>query len=182
LPKAAPLKNARRAVFVDIADPEKRTTDDLSAALKLLTAFQKSADVVLGVNLKEAEEVAAALAVPVAADPEAEVESLATKIRGTLQIYGVVIHPRTSAAVCWFHDGSVSSSRFSGPKVVDPKILTGGGDHFNAGFCLGWLAGLSTDEALCAGTATSGYYVANAASPTLHQLIDFIASVPEPAE
>ena len=61
-----------------------------------------------------------------------------------------------------------------------PKISTGAGDHFNAGFCLGRVLGLGLEESLCAGVATSGYYVRNAQSPTGKQLADFIAKLPPP--
>lgn len=182
LPSLPTLDQTRRCIFVDLADPEKRTIDDLLAALKLLAVVQGSADVVLGLNLKEAEQVATALGVDQTSDTDAAVESIARGIREALQVHGVVIHPRTSAALCWLEEGKAVSAYQAGPKVEEPKILTGGGDHFNAGFCLGWLAGLSANEVLCAGTATSGYYVANAASPTLDELVRFISSVPEPAE
>jgi nicotinamide mononucleotide (NMN) deamidase PncC len=39
---------------------------------------------------------------------------------------------------------------------------------------------LSLEESLCAGVATSGYYVRNAESPTGGQLADFIANLPSP--
>jgi sugar/nucleoside kinase (ribokinase family) len=119
--------------------------------------------------------------VNIVSDPEAAVESIARGIRESLDIHGVVVHPRTSAAACWLEGGREISTWFPGPKIDDPRILTGGGDHFNAGFCLGWLAGLTIEEALCVGTATSGYYVGTAASPTRDELIGFISSTPEPA-
>ena len=43
--------------------------------------------------------------------------------------------------------------------MQQPKISTGAGDHFNAGFCLGRVLGFWLAESLCAGVATSGYYV-----------------------
>jgi hypothetical protein len=42
--------------------------------------------------------------------------------------------------------------------------------------------GFSLEESLCAGVATSGYYVRSAASPTATQLSEFIAQLPEPQE
>jgi sugar/nucleoside kinase (ribokinase family) len=87
-----------------------------------------------------------------------------------------VIHPRRSAAAATADE----SARFSGPFVQQPKISTGAGDHFNAGFCLGRVLGLSLEESLCAGVATSGYYVREAASPTAAQLADFVAELPPP--
>jgi len=42
------------------------------------------------------------------------------------------------------------------------------------------MAGLSLDQALLTGTASSGYYVRNAASPTLEALADFLDVLPQP--
>jgi sugar/nucleoside kinase (ribokinase family) len=64
--------------------------------------------------------------------------------------------------------------------VKEPKISTGAGDHFNAGFCLGRVLGLSLEESLCTGVGTSGYYVRTAISPTAAQLAEFIANLPAP--
>jgi sugar/nucleoside kinase (ribokinase family) len=177
-----PSSTTRKAIFVDLADPEKRPAKDLLGAIKLLTTFQKHADAVLGMNQKEAEQVAAVLKIDATDDPESAIERIACDIRRSLDIYGVVIHPRTSAAACWLKNGKEISARVTGPRIDIPKILTGGGDHFNAGFCLGWLAGLECKEALYAATATSGYYVSRAASPTLDQLAEYLASAPEPVQ
>jgi sugar/nucleoside kinase (ribokinase family) len=87
-----------------------------------------------------------------------------------------VIHPRRAAAAAI--DGE--SASFGGPFVRQPKISTGAGDHFNAGFCLGRVLGMGLQESLCVGVATSGYYVRSAESPNATQLADFIADLPEP--
>ena len=172
----------RKLLFIDLADPEKRTANDLRSALAFCTSFQKFVDVVLGLNLKEAVQVAKVLGIETPADPEPTVESLSRSLRAKLNLHGVVIHPlAVLAAASCLESGEEVSAQFFGPSVAEPKILTGGGDHFNSGFCLGWLAGLSTAECLCAGTATSGFYVRNAASPSLDQLIDFITELPETA-
>jgi sugar/nucleoside kinase (ribokinase family) len=72
------------------------------------------------------------------------------------------------------------SASFAGPFVDRPRISTGAGDHFNAGFCLGRVLGFSLVESLCTGVGTSGYYVRTAQSPTAEQLADFIANMPPP--
>ena len=61
-----------------------------------------------------------------------------------------------------------------GPYEPNPKLTTGAGDNFNAGFCFGQVLGLSTQLSLVLGTATSGYYVRNAKSPTLKDIITFL--------
>ncbi len=170
------LQGARPTLFVDLADPEKRTPQDIRSALALLTRFSDWFEVMLGLNLKEAMEVAAVLNLPIPVDPEAQVETLAGHLRDRLALNCVVIHPRRAAAAAT----AERVARFEGPFVSHPKISTGAGDHFNAGFCLGRILGLDLEESLCAGVACSGYYVRSAESPSLDSLAAFIAELPSP--
>jgi hypothetical protein len=166
----------KRRLFIDLADPEKRTHHDILDALKLLQRFQDQVDVILGLNLKESLEIADVLGLPGRTDPEAAIEDNARAIRQELGLACVVIHPRRGAAAAI--EGE--STSFAGPFVQQPKISTGAGDHFNAGFCLGRVLGFGLPESLCAGVATSGYYVRTAHSPTATELADFIAELPAP--
>lgn len=165
-----------RKIFIDLADPEKRTHGDILDALKLLGRFQDQVDVILGLNLKEALEIADVLGLPGVADPEGAIEQNAVAIREKLNLQCVVIHPRRGAAAAVAGE----SARFDGPFVQQPKISTGAGDHFNAGFCLGRVLGFGLHESLCAGVATSGYYVRHAVSPSAAQLAEFVAELPPP--
>lgn len=167
-------------VFVDLADPEKRTDEDLAAALELLSEMQSMTRVILGVNWKETLQVARVLGVSSGGDDESAIEDLAVGIRAKLGIHGAVVHPRAGAAAAIEDDGRIVSAAFAGPFTRQPRISTGAGDHFNAGFCVGRLAGLPVEQALCVGTATSGYYVRNAETPTLEQLATFCDALPDP--
>ncbi|MEM6561976.1 MAG: PfkB family carbohydrate kinase [Planctomycetota bacterium] len=166
------LEQHDRKLFIDLADPEKRTDHDIRMALRTLTQFQKQIDVILGLNQKEAVEVGGLLGVK-SDDPE----TLAKGIRAELHLACVVVHPRHGAAAATADE----SAWFEGPFVKEPKISTGAGDHFNAGFSLGRVLGLSLEESLCTGVGTSGYYVRTAESPTATQLADFIENLPAPA-
>jgi sugar/nucleoside kinase (ribokinase family) len=170
----------RRLIFIDLADPEKRTWADLRKALDLCTEFQQYADVTLGLNLKEAVQVASALDLETPDRPNDAIDLLAREIREQLQIQTVVVHPRAAAAACTCVEGDVASSLFAGPFTSQPRISTGAGDNFNAGFCFGQLAHLSLAESLCTATALSGFYVREARSPTLEELINFIEALPPP--
>jgi sugar/nucleoside kinase (ribokinase family) len=169
-------QGASRTLFVDLADPEKRNHADIRHAMDLLTKFEKQVDVVLGLNLKESGEICDVLGIPVPSDPEAAIEATAASIRKKLDINCVVVHPRRAAAAATRD----SSATFFGPFILQPKISTGAGDHFNAGFCLGRTLGFSLEESLCTGVATSGYYVRTADSPTCRQLSEFVGALPSP--
>ncbi|MBV8782362.1 MAG: hypothetical protein JO353_13275 [Phycisphaerae bacterium] len=169
------VSRQNRKLFVDLADPEKRTHQDIAEALAILSRFQKSADVILGLNLKESGEIAEVLGLPVSGNPESQIEATAAAIRKKLDIHCVVVHPRRGAAAAT----ATETAAFAGPFVEQPKISTGAGDHFNAGFCLGRVLGMGLAESLCTGVATSGYYVRTAESPTAAQLSNFIANLPD---
>jgi sugar/nucleoside kinase (ribokinase family) len=170
------VERHERVLFIDLADPEKRTQEDILDALKLLTRFQDQVDVILGLNLKESLEIADVLGLAGASAPEEAIEANAQAIRKELNLATVVIHPRRGAAAAT----ATESATFAGPFVQNPAISTGAGDHFNAGFCLARALGLPLDESLCTGCATSGFYVRTARSPTATELVDFIAKMPAP--
>jgi hypothetical protein len=171
-----------RRIFIDFADPAKRTTENLQHGLSQCSAMQQHTAVTVGLNLSEACQVAEALELDVPADPEPAIESMAKDLRAKLDIDTVVIHPRATAAAAMRNrdTGAIDSAHFAGPFVAEPKISTGAGDHFNAGFAVAQLAGLDCAQCLCVGTATSGYYVRHAQSPSLRELADFCAELPEP--
>jgi sugar/nucleoside kinase (ribokinase family) len=62
----------------------------------------------------------------------------------------------------------------TGRVIEKPKILTGGGDNLNAGFCLGLINGFDIEECMMLGMATSGAYVQQGVSPTLNDLVKFL--------
>ncbi len=173
LPK---LSKKNRRVFIDLADPEKRLVEDIRGALAMLQKINEKVHVILGLNLSEAVQVNEALGLPKVGNPEGEIEKLAVQLRGKLDLGTVVVHPRKGAAAA----NKEGSASFAGPFVQQPKISTGAGDHFNAGFVTGQLLGLNLAESLCTGTGTSGYYVRNAESPSAAQLAAFVKDLPAP--
>src|SRR5207302_1005437 len=81
-----------RKFFVDLADPEKRTREDILDALRTLSKFQEQVDVILGLNLKEAGQVAEVLGIPGRADPEASIGETSHGVREKLGLSCVVVH------------------------------------------------------------------------------------------
>jgi len=167
LPLLKPRKE-RAVFFVDLADPEKRKLDEIKAALAVLGNFRSHFFVILGLNKKEAYDIAEMLDLGTAA--ASSLKDVSQVLYDYLGIDAVVIHPVDRSAC--IYQGSYYEE--SGPYVKKPKLTTGAGDNFNAGFVLGVMLGLDPDEALLVGMATSGYYVRQAKSPSYHELLDFI--------
>jgi sugar/nucleoside kinase (ribokinase family) len=94
----------------------------------------------------------------------------AGKIRGKLGIDTVVIHPVAFAAAA----DAAGSAAVQGPYIEKPKITTGAGDHFNAGFCIGRILGAPVDISLQIGVGTSGFYVRTARSPSAADMVAFL--------
>lgn len=161
-----------RIFFFDLADPEKRSKEDLLEVLDIFGKFEAFGKVILGLNLREAEQVDELLGFePVENTPE-NLQIMAERIRTALKLDTLVVHP-THDAACATPEGT---AYVKGPYCEKPKITTGAGDHFNSGFVTARLIGLSPEAALTVAVATSGFYVRTAVSPSLDELAEFIAT------
>jgi sugar/nucleoside kinase (ribokinase family) len=170
---APKLTGEPRWLFIDLADPAKRPREDIAAALKLIAKFQKHFRVILGLNLQEGRQVGEVLGIP---SPEESPDQVATHCQRILEKLGVdtvVIHPVSFAAAA---DAS-GSAHVVGAFTPKPKITTGAGDHFNAGFCVGRLLEIDISASLQIGVATSGFYVRQAKSPRLDDLKKFLQTL-----
>lgn len=166
------LPKRDRVFFFDLADPEKRSREDLLTALGLISRFGAFGRVTLGLNLKEAQQVHRALGFAPLAEDEAGLRQIAAEIRAKLNYACVVVHPKESAA-CATAD---ATAWVPGPYTAKPLITTGAGDHFNAGFSLGQLLGLDPEACLTTGVCTSGHYVRTGQSPRVADLETFLAN------
>jgi len=153
--------------FFDLADPEKRTKEDIYRAMKLIGRFEEKFRTVLGLNEKEVYEIAKVFDIPVSDNTNLKEAVMETYKK--LGIYCLVVHPVRSA--CCAIDGEYFYT--DGPYCEKPKLTTGAGDNFNAGFCLGQALRLDPLSSLTLGVSTSGFYVRNAKSPTFDEVIDF---------
>jgi len=169
-----PDKEVKPLAFFDLADPEKRTGEDIKQALELIGKFELRFRAILGLNKKEAFDIAKLYDIHIG-DTMSEAEQLkkvTTELYGKIGIHGLVVHPTREASSCvngeYFHT--------NGPFTPKPKLTTGAGDNFNAGFCLGQALGLPERDSLLLAVATSGFYVRNAKSPTYDDVIEFLKS------
>jgi hypothetical protein len=168
------LNTARRKLFIDLADPEKRTPADIQRALELIVAFEKYFDVIFGLNEKEACEIAHVLGLSTKDRSPEGLSALAKEINRRVPVNTLVVHPVKYAL-------AVSHKELhlvEGPYIATPLITTGAGDHFNAGFCLGKLLGFDNALSLLTGVTASGYYVRTAKSPGIGELVKMLRNWP----
>jgi len=168
------LTGPRRKLFFDLADPEKRTASDIAEALKLIAAFEKYFDVILGLNEKESTEIGTVLGLDTKDHSPEGLVKVGEQIRARVPVNTVVIHPTHYAVATSANDSAI----VAGPFTPKPLITTGAGDHFNAGFCLGKLLGLDNALSLLTGVTTSGFYVRTAKSPAISDLVGLLQNWP----
>jgi hypothetical protein len=156
----------RPNAFVDLTDPQKRSGEDVAKALGHIETMQQSCDVTFGMNQNESMQISDALL----GTPIEDLTTRAERIRERLGLTQVVIHPSRSAGAA-----SADGSWFlNGPWCAAPKLTTGAGDNFNAGYCTGLIESLSPEECLITGVSSSGFYVRNARSANRAELVAFM--------
>jgi hypothetical protein len=174
LKRVAPvLPGGKRWLFFDLADPAKRTNEDIAEALAIFVKFQKYFKVILGLNLNESRQIGEVLGIKPPGDSPESVTTHAARIQEKLKLETVVIHPTQFAAAA----DAKGATYVAGPYTPKPKITTGAGDHFNAGFCIGSILNGDLATSLQIGVATSGYYVRQAKSPRLEDLKKFLQTL-----
>lgn len=167
------IKSTDKFVFFDLADIEKRTEEDVIKVIKLISNFNLKFKAILGLNKKECFDVAKVLKLSSISEKNytnMDLKETCREISEKIDVYAIVVHPVDEAlSYCngiYYHT--------LGPFTANPKITTGAGDNFNAGFCFGQLLDLSIELSLLLGTAVSGYYVREGKSPNKEELVSFL--------
>ena len=161
-----PLSGKQPFVFVDFSDYSRRPADEIMDAISILGEFRKFMPVTISLNQNEASFLGRVLQIP-GHLPDAD---YLKKLFNQLSTDELILH-RTKDALAYDGAEVVSAGTFYCP---EPKILTGGGDNFNAGFCFGKLSGFNPADCLLLANALSGFYVRNAKSASRLELADFL--------
>jgi len=164
-----PASPPKKLLFFDLADPTKKSEKDLMEVLGVINGFSSFGSVVLGINENETLKLYDILS----QDGKRKTKDLGKIGRflfSKLSIDGLLIHP-VDRCILITENGLIN---LEGNLVKEPKISTGGGDNLNAGFCTGRLLGLSMEESLILGMATSGSYVKNGKSPDMDDIITYL--------
>lgn len=160
------LAGAKPFFFTDFSDCSRKSVGELQAAIELLGRFRKCFNVILSLNQNEADLISKALGMK----GNNSDEEFVRKLYQVLNSDVLIIH-RTKDALAY--DGKIYEvcDTFY---CKDPKILTGGGDNFNAGFCYTLFNGFSLFQSLLVANAVSGSYVKTGISPDVEHLKEFL--------
>jgi hypothetical protein len=152
--------------FTDFSDCSRKSEKEIHYALELLGRFREYFKVHISLNQNEAALIAKAMNLTDTIDDKDFVKKLYSLINSDV----LVIH-RTGDALAYDGIGFNTCETFF---CKEPKILTGGGDNFNAGFCFSLFLGLDLYESLLLANAVSGSYVKTGISPDVEHLKKFL--------
>ncbi len=161
------------AFYFDLVDPSSRSEEDIALMLSVLAEFQLYGRAILGLNGNEARILGRVLKVeppPAGCGAPEELGHYARLIRHRLGISQVVVHHHRGAALAEADQLHTQTGFFT----ASPMKSTGAGDRFNSGFCLGLLLDLPPRQRILLAHAASGFFVRNARSATLGELIEFL--------
>ena len=158
--------NNNRTFFVDLADCTKRTTEEINELLLLLKEFNKFGKLTLGLNHNEALCIYKVL---FNRQPEKDtIDFIGTSLFEGLSINTLLVHNRKEA-IAFRADEQFKENSFL---VAEPKLLTGAGDNFNAGFCLAQLMKMNLPDSLLLAHVVSAYYIKNGMSANWDTLLE----------
>ncbi len=165
-----PDTTEKKLLFFDLADPTKKSREDLMEVLNIINLFTDYGPVTLGINENETLKLYDVLSDKPNGDKKYNLSEIGEFIFSKLYIDALLIHPVDRCILIQENN----TTELSGKVVQEPKISTGGGDNLNAGYCMAKLLGLSKEESVILAMATSGSYVQNGKSSDLEAIIEYI--------
>ena len=159
----------------DLCDPSKKTTEQIDEILDIIGDFSHYGKVTLGLNENETLKIWCAIR-GVSFDNTSErlkvpsVKEAGSELYKAMNIDFLLVHP-IDRTIVFSKQGTIE---LPGRLVKQPKVLTGGGDNLNAGYCLGLLYELPIKHQMLLAMATSGSYVQHGMSPDLNAIISYI--------
>ncbi|MEP6749124.1 MAG: hypothetical protein ABJB86_15430 [Bacteroidota bacterium] len=157
--------NKEKIFFVDLADCSNRAKDETLAALELLKTFSKYGKVMLSLNHNESLFIYNALFENISSYDD--IKKFSKKIFTQLQVDTLLLHTRTKAIAIQKNE-YVQKDSFV---IKSPKLLTGAGDNFNAGFCFAQLIDCNLEDSLVLAHFVSAQYIKNGKSISWNDLI-----------
>ena len=164
----ADFKGSRPFFFTDFSDCSRKSKEEIRTALDLLGRFRNYFRVNLSLNQNEAALIARAMDLHNQVSDNEFIKALFRLCNTDV----LIIH-RVNDAIAYNGKNFEQCETFY---CKDPKILTGGGDNFNAGYCYSLFKDFNLFQSLLVSNAVSGSYVKTGFSPDVEHLIKFLIS------
>ncbi len=166
----AEIKN--RIFFFDLADPSKKSDEDVVHILQVIAGFKPFGKVYLGLNENETRKLYGVMTGN-SNNPELALTKVCEELFEKINVDALLTHPVDKSIITTIDGARV----VTGKVVANPRISTGGGDNLNSGFCFGLMNGFSPEESAILGMANSGAYVLNGHSPDLQELKHYLTTM-----
>ena len=155
--------------FTDLSDCSRKSGDEIKGVAEILKMLKKHFRVILSLNVNESIIVAGALGIQSGSSDEIFMREM----RSACNVDVLLLHRIKDALACDEKEIIGFDTFFSG----DPKILTGGGDNFNAGYCFSVYFDMSLSDSLVLANAVAGFYVREGHSPDKEELLSFLRKI-----
>lgn len=153
----------RKTMLVDFSDFSKRTDDEVEKMLGILEGYSRFFDVTVSVNENELGLLLEKLQLgPYNDTSDGQIIALWERLKSK----HLVVHLLDTTK--YVKDSKVCSMEKE--VVKEPKIITGAGDHFNAGLLFGLLLDMSIEDAIRIGSELSCLYVRDGENVNFHTL------------
>ncbi len=152
--------------FFDLADPSKKEVKEVLEVFRTMGNCSTRGETTLGLNENETHVLNRMLG----GDEGASLREKGRYLYSNIPVDKIVIHPVDRSLAILKNE----IIEVAGKLVERPKVSTGGGDNFNAGYCLGQFLGCTEAECLVLAMATSGAYVENGLSPSPDTLREYL--------
>lgn len=118
-------ESSQKILFIDLADPKKRSREDILRAFTLLQKLQRKFTVILGLNYSETLLISSLF--------DLQWDGGLSETQRLLQacsIYGIIVHSKEQVIGVT----QLEAVKMPVEALKSPRRITGAGDNFNAGF------------------------------------------------
>lgn len=156
----------KKIMLVDFSDFSKKTNDEVIRMMGLLRSYGKYFDITISLNENELNLFLEKIGTE---DREKSLEERIAALAKQFPCKNFVVHLLDSS--CYVKDNEVYT--IEKEVIKEPKLITGGGDNFNAGLLFGLLLGFDIDDAIKVGAAMSCLYVKKGKSVQYEELLKY---------
>src|SRR5687768_3982100 len=164
--KNTKLRKKQFTLF-DLSDCSKRSNKEISEAIELLKEFTQYTNLILSLNKNEAQLVYRALN----KKPGKDMKEIGKKIFEKLGQPEILLLHSSRQSFAFNQKEIFQQKSFF---IKDPRISTGAGDNFNAGFAAAQLLNLDPGQSLLFANIVATLYVKTGITPELSDLVAYL--------
>jgi len=164
------LKNTagKQVIYFDLCDFTGKSEEEIIRVVRLIEDYNAVRSTILAVNENEGKVLANVVCG--SRSGSYELRKVVEDVYFRINVDTFIVHSAKSTVAADKNGVYEVKSAF----VEHPLLLTGSGDNFNAGFCVGLLLKMDIISSLLLGNAVAGYYVQKGRSPSLEDLVLFL--------